>query len=161
MSPTIASISSSLAAINSARLTGFAAFPQSRVCKRFNIFQGWRKNLGHRAIVAEQVNDEGLAQIVSDALVGEQVAHIEEIAGMLAVQRRDDLARIKVGEDTTAGLGKSEFRFDGRLDRCHVGFEDTAAQNGRHFDLDLNALGPNHKFDNGVFGHGFGDLGIR
>jgi len=40
-------------------------------------------------IGAEKVDDEGISQLVVDAFVGDQVAHVEKIARMLTVIRGD------------------------------------------------------------------------
>ena len=50
-----------------------------------NVEPRGRKNLRHRAIVAEDVDDECLAQAVVDSLMCEQIPHIEQIAWMLSV----------------------------------------------------------------------------
>ena len=76
---------------------------------------------------------------------------------MLAVQRGDDLPGIEVGERNNAGLRKTKFLFDGGFDRHHFGFKHATAQNGCHFDLDLDALRTNDQFDHGVFGLGLGE----
>lgn len=54
---------------------------------RRNLEPRRRKDLCHRAIVAEQVNDERLAQPVVYSFMGEQAPHVEQIAWMLAVER--------------------------------------------------------------------------
>jgi hypothetical protein len=51
-------------------------------------------DLGNGSVMADEVDDERLAEIVRDAFVGEQIADIEEIARMLPVERRDELAGI-------------------------------------------------------------------
>ena len=44
--------------------------------------------------MADEVDDERLAEIVCDAFVGEQIADIEEVTRMLPVERRDELAGV-------------------------------------------------------------------
>jgi hypothetical protein len=48
--------------------------------------------------MADQVDDKGAPRGVTDSFVGEQVAAIEEFAGMLTVERRDELATLEVGK---------------------------------------------------------------
>ncbi len=70
--------------------------------------------LRHRAVVAEQVDDESFTQVLAYALVGQQVPHVEQIAGVLAVERGDDLAGVKVGEADDLDFRIAEFIFDSR-----------------------------------------------
>jgi hypothetical protein len=51
-------------------------------------------NLGNRPVMTDEVDNERLAEIARDAFVGEQIAAIEEIARMLPVERRDELAGV-------------------------------------------------------------------
>ena len=76
-----------------------------------------REDFRHRAVVAEDVDDEGFPQVVADALVRKQVADVEKIARVLAVERRDKLARIEVGEADDLDFRKTEGCFDGLRDR--------------------------------------------
>lgn len=46
-------------------------------------------DLGNRPVMADEVDDECLAEIVRDAFVGEQIADIEQVARMLPVERRE------------------------------------------------------------------------
>ena len=50
------------------------------------------ENFGHRTIVADDVNQKGTAQLVADALVRQQAAHVEEVARVLAIEGCHDLA---------------------------------------------------------------------
>lgn len=58
---------------------------------------GWggfvRQDFGDGPVVALDVNDEGFPQFIVDTLVGEQVADIEAVAQMLAVERRGSPSR--------------------------------------------------------------------
>lgn len=47
--------------------------------------------------MAQQIDDEGLAQIVSDPFIRKQVACIKEVSRMLTIERRDEFAGIEVG----------------------------------------------------------------
>ena len=49
------------------------------------------QHLGHGPVVAEQIDDEGGAQPIVDALVGEQIADVEQVPRMLAIEGGDDL----------------------------------------------------------------------
>ena len=55
-----------------------------------------------------------------DALVGEQVPHVEQIARMLAVERRDDLAGIEVGKANDLDFRKAELLFHARRETVRV-----------------------------------------
>src|SRR5713101_5909399 len=57
-----------------------------------------REHFGHWAVVADHVDDEGVAKIVIDALIREQVADVEQVPWVLAVQRCNQLAGVEVGE---------------------------------------------------------------
>jgi hypothetical protein len=56
------------------------------------------EHFGHRAIVAEQVDDEGFPQCVVDTLGGKQIADVEQVAWLLAVERSNDFAAVEIGE---------------------------------------------------------------
>ena len=71
---------------------------------------------------------------------------------MLAVERRDKLARIEVGETHDLDFGEAELVFDGRGDRYGFRVIDAAAQDRRHLDLDPDAVLPRQKLGDDVLG---------
>ena len=105
-----------------------------------DVQSGGREDLRHRAVMAEDVNDEGFPQASINPLVRQKVADVEQVAGMLPVERRDQLAGIKVGEADHLDFGEAELRFDGPRYRQGFGFIYAAAQDRRHLDLDLDAV---------------------
>ena len=72
---------------------------------RRDIEARWRKNLGHGAMVAEKVDDEGLTEGVVHAFIEEQVPHLEQVAWVLAVEGGEDLAGLQVGEADDLHIG--------------------------------------------------------
>jgi hypothetical protein len=82
-------------------------FPRDVEARGCQHFRYW-------TVVAEDVDDESFPQVFADALVREKVADIEQVARMLAVQRRDELASIKVGEADDLDFSETELRFDDR-----------------------------------------------
>ena len=57
------------------------------------------------------VSDTG-AQIVIDALIGQQIPHIEKIPRMLTVKGGDDLTGIEVGEADNLDFSEAKLLFD-------------------------------------------------
>ena len=57
-----------------------------------------REDLCHRPIMADQIDKECPAQLVPYPLVGEKVAHIKQVARVLAIESCDDLAGIEIGK---------------------------------------------------------------
>lgn len=47
---------------------------------------GRGENFGHRTVVTDDVDQKGAAQLVADALVCQEAAHVEEVARVLAVE---------------------------------------------------------------------------
>ena len=91
-----------------------------------DIFQGWADHFMHRAVVAQAIDDEGTAKIIRDAFIGQQVAHVEEIAWMLPVEGGNYLAAIEIGKRDKLHLGKPEIIFDSGRDSSRLRFEDAA-----------------------------------
>ena len=87
--------------------------------------------------MAENVNEECLAQIVIDALIGQQIPHVEKITRMLAVEGGDDLTGIEVGEADNLDFSKSKLLFDSGRNTSHRRFINAAAQDRCHLNLDL------------------------
>lgn len=56
---------------------------------RRDIAPRWSEHLGHRPVVADEVDNEGLTEIVRDAFVGQQIPGVEQVARMLAVECGD------------------------------------------------------------------------
>ena len=61
---------------------------------RRDIEPGWSEHLGHRPVVADEVDNEGLTEIICDALVRQQIPNVEQVARMLPVECGDDLPGI-------------------------------------------------------------------
>ena len=66
-----------------------------------DVSPGSRQHFEHRSIVTDEIDDKRSAQRIFYALVLQEMAHIEEIARMLAVESRDDFSAIDVGDETT------------------------------------------------------------
>lgn len=69
------------------------------------------EHLGHGPVVAGQIDHEGLSELRGDSLIGQKIADIEQVAGMLAVQRRHDLAGVEIRVGDHPGLGIAEALF--------------------------------------------------
>jgi hypothetical protein len=80
--------------------------------------------------MAQDVDDESFPYGIVDPLVREQVAHVEEIARMLAIERRDELAREKVGKADDLDFSKAELVFDGRRNGSSLRIIYTARRTG-------------------------------
>ena len=80
-----------------------------------------RQQLGQGPVVADQVDDEGGAQPLVDAFARQQLAHIEQVARMLPVERRDQLAGEQIGERHHPHRGEAELPFDDRRHRALLG----------------------------------------
>jgi hypothetical protein len=85
-----------------------------------------REDFRHRPIVAENVDDEGLSDLLADALGRKKIAHIEQIPGMLAIERGDELTGVKISEADDLDFGEAEPLFDPRRDRPPFRFIDAA-----------------------------------
>src|SRR6185437_6919173 len=72
------------------------------------------EDFGHRPVMADQIDDEGFAEFVIDAFVGEQVANIKKIAGMLAIKRGHKLAGVQVWKADHRHLSEAELFFNPR-----------------------------------------------
>lgn len=46
--------------------------------------------------MADDIDQKGPAQLVADSVLGQEIAHIEEVARVLAIKRCDDLAGIEI-----------------------------------------------------------------
>jgi hypothetical protein len=110
-----------------------------------DIFLRRAQNFRHRPIMAEEVYDEGRAQIVADAFVPQQIADIEQIARMLAIEGGDDLSGVEIGRRDHLDFGESEFVFDLAGHAASFWGKGAATQYRRHFDLDLDAVGAHEK----------------
>ncbi len=113
--------------------------------------EAWCEHLGHGPIMAEQINDERAAQGVVDAFVGQEIPHVEEIPRMLSIEGGDEFAGEEVGEGDDRYFRETERSFDGRRDSTCLYRVDGSPQDGRDFDLDLNAFGPDEKSRDGTF----------
>ena len=89
---------------------------------------------------------------IVDALVGEQIADVEQVARMLAVEGGDDLAGIEIGEGEHLHLGKAEGGLDGGRDAAQLGRVGAAAHDRRDLDLDLHAGLAHEQLGDGAFG---------
>ena len=69
---------------------------------------------------------------------------------MLAVQRRDELACIKIGEADDLDFGKAELRFDGGRYRSQFRLIYAASKDRRDFDLDLDSVRFDEKFSDDI-----------
>ena len=56
------------------------------------------QQLMHRTVMAGQIDYKGSARLGSEALVVQQQPHIEQVAGVLPVERRANLSGVQVGE---------------------------------------------------------------
>jgi len=92
--------------------------------------------------VHQQIDDESPSQLIAVAFVGEQVPDVEEIARMLPVEGGDNLSGIEIGEGDEAHFRKAEEVFDAGRHGAQFRLVDATAQDGRDFDLDLNAVAP-------------------
>lgn len=81
-----------------------------------NIKQMRLKQFVRRAWMANEIDEEGAEQIVADSFLREQIVGVEQIPGMLAIERSSDLAGIEVGEGDELDFGESESLFDGLAD---------------------------------------------
>ena len=100
------------------RLPGFGEFFEQNRLRRhafesatellFERLAFWSKNLRHRPVVAQKLDDESAPQRVIDAFVCEKIACVEEITRMLPVKRRDDFPGVKIGKRNNANLCKPE-----------------------------------------------------
>ena len=99
------------------------------------------KNFANRAMVTDDVDKECAPQLVAYTFVRQEIAHVEKIARVLAVERRDDLARIEIFEGHDLHLGKAKGVFDCWHNALHGRIVDGAAQYRRHLNLDLHASG--------------------
>jgi hypothetical protein len=98
--------------------------------------------------MAEKVNDEGFAQIVVNSFMREQVAHIEEVPRMLAIERGHDLAGVEVSEADDGHFGEPEFFLHARRYRNDGGIVHATAQYRGDLDLDLRVVGTDDQFGN-------------
>ena len=120
-----------------------------------------RENFGHRPVMAQQVDDEGLAQRVVDAFICQQVAHVEQVARVLAVERRHDLAGVEIRKVDERHFGEPELLFDLGRDALDCGLIDTAAQYRRDLDLDLRVVGPEYQLGRAVLAFGLARIDLR
>ena len=111
---------------------------------------GRSEHLGHRAIVADEVDEECAPQFVTYTFIRQQVSHVEQVTRVLAIQRRHDLSRIEVGEGNNLHFGEAECVFDCRHNTHDYGIVDCAAQDGCDLDLDLNAFGSDDELGDDV-----------
>src|SRR5271165_3736208 len=91
--------------------------------------------------MAQKIDDERLAQSVVYSFMGEQAPNVEEIARMMAIKRRNNLAGVKVCETYDRHFGKTEFFLHAgryRPDRRRI---HTPSQHRRDLDLDLHVIG--------------------
>src|SRR5258707_11494859 len=98
--------------------------------------------------MAENINDEGLAQIVVNSFMREQVTHIEQVPRMLPVERGHDLAGVKISEADDGHFSEPEFFLDARRYRPDGGLVDATAEHRRDLDLDLCAIGADVQLSN-------------
>ncbi len=101
--------------------------------------------------MAENVNEECLAQIVIDALIGQQIPHVEKITRMLAVEGGDDLTGIEVGEADNLDFSKSKLLFDSGRNTSHRRFINAAAQDRCHLNLDLRTVSLYEQLGDAIF----------
>src|SRR5208283_3923917 len=91
--------------------------------------------------MAQKIDDERLAQSVVYSFMGEQAPNVEEIARMLAIKRRNNLAGVKVCETYDRHVGKTEFFFHAGRYRPDRRLIHTPSQHRRDLDLDLHVIG--------------------
>jgi|HubBroStandDraft_5_1064220.scaffolds.fasta_scaffold08266_2 hypothetical protein len=63
-----------------------------------DIYARGSEEFGERTVRADEIDDEGAAQILIDAFVCQKIADIEEVARVLAVQGGDNLSGIEVSK---------------------------------------------------------------
>ena len=71
---------------------------------------------------------------------------------MLPVERRDELARVKVRQADDLDFGKTKSRFDGGRDRPGFRIVHAAAEDRRHLDLDRDAVRLHEEFADDLLG---------
>jgi hypothetical protein len=79
-----------------------------------DVLRSRSEDLPHRPSVAQQIDNECFAQRVTDSLVGQELAHIEQVSRVLAVQCRDDLSGIDVSKRKHLHFCETKHRFDDR-----------------------------------------------
>ena len=90
-------------------------------------------------MMAHQIDDKGGAELAVDAFVRQQIMDVEQVARMLAVERRHQLAGEHVRKRHHLNGGKAELLLDRIRDRLLLRLEHAAAQHRRDLDLDLRA----------------------
>lgn len=114
--------------------------------------KGRRENLGHWPVVADEVDDKGLAQFLVDAFVAEEVPNIEEVARVLAIECGDDFLGVKIGERNDLHLGEAEALLYSRCCRPALWCEDAATQYRRDLDLNLGVVMTHQQTGDSLFG---------
>jgi hypothetical protein len=97
-------------------------------------------------------------EAIVDAFAGKQIANIEQIARVLAVERRNNLARVQIGKRDNLDFSEPECIFDGRHYAAQFGIKNAAPQDGSDFDFDLNALSTDKELRDRPFESAFSDL---
>lgn len=77
----------------------------------------------HRPIVADEVHEKRLSQVVVHSFVLEQLVNVEQIARVLAIECRDDLAAKEIGEGKDVDFGEPVVLFDRRRYASALGVE--------------------------------------
>ena len=92
-----------------------------------NVLWPSRQHLCHGAGMGKEIHNEGGAEFEADAFICEQTPNIEEVTWMLAVECRDNLAGIEVGEGNHLHLGETEHLLHGPRDVPDFRLVDAAA----------------------------------
>ena len=71
-----------------------------------------RHQAEQRPVVADEIDDKGLAQRRVDAFVRDQITDIEQVAWMLPVERCNEFAGLQIREGHHLDRSKAELRFD-------------------------------------------------
>ncbi len=85
---------------------------------------------------------------VIDALIGKKISDVEEVARMLAIQRRNQLASVEIGKRNEPHLSEAQGVFDRLSHAAPVGGKYAATQDGGYLDLDLGASGAHQQLGN-------------
>ena len=104
-----------------------------------DVTQRRKQHLVHRPVAAGQVDHEGAPDAGRDALVSKELHHVEQIARMLPVQRRDQLAAVHVLQRDDRNLRiRRQHVARGRRERGPSHRPHSASHHDVHLDLHLH-----------------------
>ncbi len=126
-----------------------------------DVFGAGGEDLAHGAVMAEEVDDESLAQSVGQALAAQEVAYVEEVPRVLAVKGREQLAGIEILEGDHLRLGEAEGVLDRLADGHVAGLADHAAQDRGNLYLHPRAGRGDGEAADGALGLRAGDACAR